>query len=78
MNGLSTNQGTNALIPILIAFEIGQSFDPETQKWFYPVCLTAMCVVLYLTKGSTIGPADGADLIEDKEDLKEVLKRGRK
>lgn len=78
MKGLSTNQGTNALIPLLIAFEVGKSFDADTQKWFYPVCLIAMCAVLWMIKGSGMTPSQGEEVIDTQEDIKDVIARGRK
>lgn len=80
--GLTTDEGTNALIPAVLAVALPwlEKFEPSTLIWFVPLLLTYACVILWLMRGSDAAvsrPDAGQEDAEVEQSLGEVLDQGR-
>jgi hypothetical protein len=75
--GLSTYHGTNVVALLLASMEYAKDFDQDTQKWLTPTLWALLIIVFWLIRGNT-SPDVAAELNEaGKEDIQDVLKRGR-
>ena len=75
--GLSTYHGTNVVAILLAAMEYSKSFDADTQKWLTPTLWTLLIIVFWLIRGNT-APEVAQELNDaGKDDIQDVLRRGR-
>lgn len=76
---MNTNTGMNWVGIFFLAMSAINTMPEGAAKTvLLSICMIASSIVAFATKGSGLSTQDGVEILDAKEDVKEVLKRGRK
>lgn len=76
---MNTNTGMNWCGIFFLAMS-GINTMPEgsSKTVLLSICMIATSIVAFATKGSGLSAQDGVEILDAKDEVEEVLKRGRK